>query len=224
MMRDRLSDGVDLLKKWEAFSQEQPEADLSQFGAWLQLEQQQEQNVGSAEEAMAQAPKEVHGSPNLLDAQIAFTWGRLMRFTQIWAKRAFADTPIRTLDEFGILMYIFQTQEPRKSEVAQQSLMEQTTCFEIIKRFQRQGLIEEFPDPLDRRSRRIRLTAECKMMVGTVLRGKAEALSSLLLGEMNQGQKVKLWEMLRGLDQFHAHTLEDFPEAPIEHIVAQKID
>ncbi|HAA12749.1 MAG TPA: hypothetical protein DCE41_14075 [Cytophagales bacterium] len=221
-MKDRLETGIALLKHWEEFSQQETGKDLAQFGAWLQLEYES-QNEDLLQQALAQAPKEVQGSPNLLDAQISFTWGRLMRFTQIWAKRAFADTPIRTLDEFGILMYIWQQQSPKKSEVAQHSLMEQTTCFEIIKRFQRQGLVEEFPDENDKRSRRIRLSAEAMQMVGTILRQKAETLSTLLLGTMSQDQKMVMWDLLRSLERFHTNVLDENPEAGIEEIVAGNI-
>jgi len=219
-MKDRLESGIALLKHWEEFSQKESGKDLAQFGAWLQLEYES-QDEDLLTRVLGQAPKEVQGSPNLLDAQISFTWGRLMRFTQIWAKRAFADTPIRTLDEFGILMYIWQQQSPKKSEVAHHSLMEQTTCFEIIKRFQRQGLVEEFPDEHDRRSRRIRLSAEAMEMVGRVLRHKAETLSTLLLGTMSQDQKMVMWDLLRSLERFHTGVLDEHPDTSIEQIVAE---
>ncbi|MEL6537044.1 MAG: MarR family winged helix-turn-helix transcriptional regulator [Bacteroidota bacterium] len=221
-MKDRLESGIALLKHWEEYSQQDSGGDLSQFGAWLQLEYQS-QKEDLLQRALSQAPKEVQGSPNLLDAQISFTWGRLMRFTQIWAKRAFAETPIRTLDEFGILMYIWQNQTPKKSEVAHHSLMEQTTCFEIIKRFQRQNLVEEFPDESDKRSRRVRLTPEALQMVGTVLRHKAETLSTLLLGRMSQDQKMVMWDLLRSLERFHTEVLDGSPEATIEEIVADNL-
>lgn len=219
-MEDRLQRGIQVLDQWERFSRDNPQADFSQFGTWLQLEFERKDDQQVAQ-AMAQAPKEVYGSADMLDAQIGFTWGRLMRYTQIWAKRAFADTPIRSLDEFGILMYIYQEGDPKKSEVAHQSLMEQTTCFEIIKRFLRQGLIHEFQDSQDKRSRRVSLTEDTLGMVSTILRTKAELLSSLLLGHMRTDQKLSVWEIFRDLEKFHLKTLQKFPEGPIETVMRE---
>ena len=202
-MTDRLPEGLALLQAWDSYSQENPDATLAGFGAWLQHTQ------GSPKETTV--PTSLSSS---LDEDLFSLWGRLMRFTERWAKRAFEETPIRTLEEHGILMYIAQHGSPTKSEVAQHSLMEQTTCLEILKRLQRQELLSEFKDPNDRRSRRVELTEAGRYLVKDELQMRGKQLASLMAGPMPTNAKLQLVGQLQELAQFQANLLQRSGDQP----------
>jgi len=83
------------------------------------------------------------------------------------AARAIArrfDEALRSLDitngQFSLLMSLNRPAPPNMGSVASLLAMDRTTLTAALKPLERRGLIEIFPDPEDRRSRRLRLTQE----------------------------------------------------------------
>ena len=83
------------------------------------------------------------------------------------AARALArrfDEALRPLDltngQFSLLMSLNRPQPPPMGAVASLLAMDRTTLTAALKPLERRGLVKVTPDPLDRRSRLMRLTAK----------------------------------------------------------------
>ena len=79
------------------------------------------------------------------------------------AARAIArrfDEALRPLDitngQFSLLMSLNRPAPPNMGSVASLLAMDRTTLTAALKPLERRGLVESFPDPEDRRSRRLR--------------------------------------------------------------------
>lgn len=197
-----------LLKHWETFKN-QGGSDLGQFGDFLS---NREKKPTSSDLVMGAYPKEAP-----LEPMIGYLWARMLRYTSFLTKKALEDTPIKSLDEFGVMITVKEFKDPKKSEVVKESLLETTTCFEIIKRLVKIGLIKEVADESDQRVRRTMLTDE-----GTIafekIQKKVFLLSQILVGHSSTEDKVTLTRILKSLDDFHTQLDVHHQKDSIEEI------
>ncbi len=201
-----------LLLHWKKFRENGGES-LVEFADWLKKRQISEKTPihsvpVQVEQFMIQNP---------VYAQIGYFWGRLNRYANFWTKKAFTDLPIKTVEEFGILMFVKLSENPRKSEVSENSLLETSTCLEIIKRLVRQGFLFEEKDQKDKRSLRIGLTEKGLGVVFLSLQ-KMQEISHLLSAELPEQQQNELLAMFQTLDQFHFDLLQKAKEKNWEQI------
>ena len=201
-----------LLLHWKKFRENGGE-NLVDFADWLKKRQIPEK------EPINPVPVQVEQFmiQNPVYAQIGYFWGRLNRYASFWAKKAFTDLPIKTVEEFGILMFVKISENPRKSEVSENSLLETSTCLEIIKRLVRQGFLIEQKDQKDKRSVRISLTETGLGVLFQSLQ-KMQEISHLLSAELPEKQQHELLAMFQTLDHFHFNLLQKAKEKNWEQI------
>ncbi|PHN02814.1 hypothetical protein CRP01_29990 [Flavilitoribacter nigricans DSM 23189 = NBRC 102662] len=170
--------------------------ELPEFAAWLR------------DRTQAKAGTEL--SPQLQDAvkykglvlAVAEQWGRLSQFAAVWSKMAFATLPIKTFAEYGLLKYISELNNPTKTDLVEMSMLEKSTCYEIIRRLQQMDLVEEDRDAADKRIRRVRLTPAGQEVVS----GGDEQLlkiSRVLVGDLDREHQTQLLGILIQLNDFH---------------------
>lgn len=207
---------IELLAHWKDFSQtEKP--NLKAFGSWLQKKTDNSYSEKAADTDMAFRDQYIHSQVPLED-QIVLHWGRLVRFTHLWSKKALKDLPISSVEEFGLLKTIELMGSARKTDLVKFTLLETTTCLEMIKRMVRAGFLKEEVDAGDKRSRRVSLTKE-----GEKLSQKSDVevkkLSRLLIGDIQQDQKIALLNVLQHLDNFHAKVYEKEGDQNIDQVL-----
>lgn len=187
---------INLLQAYKKYLECGFKDDLGQFGKWLQ-KNETEQNKSSGE-FHERVPIDATG----IDGVIGYQLGGIMSYTESWTKLAFRDLPLVGLQDFGILKYIEITENPSKKEIAQKAVMEASTCFEVIKRLQKNNLISEHTDEEDKRIRRVTLTEH-----GTEILKRATnqvlQLSKFLLGDLNDEEKRMMLTVLQQLNDFH---------------------
>jgi hypothetical protein len=170
-----LDNGIKLLKLYREFLKKNPSGDLSQFGKSLSNEEENNKKEDDLSEMSKKMPFPFPAqSP---DEYIGWVWGRMMSFTQIWEKKAFANQPIHNLTEFGIALFVMSHEGCSKSEVANHSLQEKTTIFETIKRLVKNGILEEKSNEKDKRSNKVKLIINLKLFFNS--------FPSLLLVHLN---------------------------------------
>lgn len=126
----------------------------------------------------------------------------LYRYAKLYAKKALEPSPLNTLDEYGFLATLIPQPSLTKSELIQQNLMEFTSGIEIIKRLRRNGFLEEFPDPNDGRSRRVKLTEEGKALFYG-LKSDMDQVSRIVEADLADHEKGMLLPVLYRIHQFH---------------------
>lgn len=74
-----------------------------------------------------------------------------------------------TNGQFSLLMSLNRPVPPNMGAVASLLAMDRTTLTAALKSLERRSLVESFPDPDDRRSRRLRLTPTGEMLLSRTL-------------------------------------------------------
>jgi DNA-binding MarR family transcriptional regulator len=74
-----------------------------------------------------------------------------------------------TNGQFSLLMSLNQPEPPGMAPVASLLAMDRTTLTAALKPLERRGLVEVITDPADRRSRRMKLTPDGKMLLAEAM-------------------------------------------------------
>jgi predicted transcriptional regulator len=91
---------------------------------------------------------------------------------------------------------------PKKSELIYDMISEFPSGIDIIKRLIKLGLIEEFPDEKDKRSKRIKITEKgIEILVRSF--PWMEKISEMAFNQLQEAEKVLLIELLERLSDFH---------------------
>ncbi|MEO0897417.1 MAG: winged helix DNA-binding protein [Bacteroidota bacterium] len=127
----------------------------------------------------------------------------LFRYAKHYSKKALDNSPLSTLDEFGFLATLIQHESLTKSELIHTNLLEFTSGIEIIKRLIKGGLIQEYADPNDKRSKRVELTEQGRGMFYSLL-GPMNVVSHIVSGDLSNEEKALILPILIKLNNFHS--------------------
>ncbi|MDX1939147.1 MAG: winged helix DNA-binding protein [Saprospiraceae bacterium] len=136
------------------------------------------------------------------DVLLSITIARLSRFADMYFKKALAGLPVSNTDEIVYLMILDDVGTPRKSDLINQNLSEFSTGVEIIRRLAKAGLIEEFPDADDRRTKRIRMTEAGKGVLYEAY-PKMTVVAKIVAGSLTEDEKDLLLQILGRLEKRH---------------------
>jgi DNA-binding MarR family transcriptional regulator len=157
-----------------------------------------------------------------LNARISTLLTRMNRFATFYTKKAFAGLEMTSAQEFGVLACIRVLGTPTKTEVAYYNLLEKTTVTEILKRLIKIGLIEEFDDARDKRSKRVKITPAGEESIETAVQRLWE-ISEIVVGNLSDEQKRALAATLEELDQFHSDIYFHENALPLSEIIAKNV-
>lgn len=197
--------------------------DLKGFGHWLV----QEDLRASTSQAVSDYEQEISriysGSNNIfqLYGELSMLWGQLDRYKHILIKSALADMPVNNTEEFVLLLYIDIYQKPRMKDFVKDSLMEVTTCFEMMKRMKKRGLIAEETDPSDKRSKLIYLT-EAGKEAATMAKVRMGKVNEILYHNVTAEELRQIRDTFKALAGYHErvhqylqrNTFEDLAKDP----------
>ncbi len=216
---------IQLFKYRQQF-EEEGGGDLASFSVWLRdklsPKEIDNQVFISPKDVSEQTQNRHPIPPTNLAESIGRTWGRLIRFTYFLGKKAMEGLPIRSPEDFGVLMFVAIMQNPKKSEVSEHSLLEKTTCFEIIKRLIRHELLHEEIDAKDKRAKRIRVTKK-GIDILKIAQKRMYETSEILTGNLSITEKKRLLEVLRYLDNFHTYLHEYQQDKTLSELIELNI-
>lgn len=212
---DNIQEAIQLLEHYKNFKKRQPEGSFLEFCHWMQATMDAQQKRLDFVDALPFA------FPNAsLEEAMGWIWGRLLKFTSIWEKKAFENQKLHSIDEFGLLMFIQAHPNCSKAEVAASSLMEKSTVYEIIKRLANRGLIEEETDAQDKRHKIIRLSTSGRENLFAAFE-RVKEVSYWLTRRLQQNEKEELMRLLIKLNTFHQKALEEHADKSWESIMRQ---
>jgi len=144
---------VILVNEWAKFEERYPDGNLEDFCRHYLARQKRQGSKG----------KMVGGViPPFNDGLLLKIIGRISKLNMAYASKALHETDISQLEEFGMLVTILQEVNPRKTDIIYSNLLELSSGTDMLNRFKRNGLIHEYEDANDKRSKRIELTAKGK--------------------------------------------------------------
>lgn len=197
---------VDLVNRWAEFEKSYPEAGLEQFCHWVL------NNEG---------PKPIHQSRYSNEGDSAQLLARLSRYATIYSKDILAKHGLESAYEFGVLMQVLENEQPKKSELTERMLIGFTSGIGMINRLIKRGLLKEWADQTDKRTKRLSLTMAGMRVLQNCL-PDMEKLAQIVFSPLNESEKNMLLILMKKLDIVHKHAFIHNEERTIE-MLGEKI-
>lgn len=213
-----LSEGIELLKVFQEYKKKNPKSDLEDFGKYLAGNKKEEEDLKALSKKM---PFEFPA--NSIDDYLGWIWGRLIQFTHVWEKKAFANESVNNSTEFGILLFILSHPECSKSEVAHHTLQENSTIFETIKRLLKSEILVEKQNELDKRAKSLSLSEKGKFIAFSCLK-RMKKVSQHLMAPLSNTEKKQVFDALILLDSYHKNCWEKYKDKNWEEMEQEILD
>lgn len=222
---------VTLVKEWGEFLANHPEAELADFCHHYLSENKHLPSASgeilelSTDELRPPTPvsnREPAHHVMSHEAKLASLMGRLIRFVYTYSKKAMQPLNFRSIDDPIYLIALAQMGTPKKSELIHEMLSEFPSGIDIIKRLIGMGLIEEFPDEVDRRSKRLQITAKG---ISTLQQCFPEMnkVADIAFGTLTNDEQITLIRILNRLDKHHAEYYKELRNASFEEVYERMI-
>ena len=181
---------VELVNHWAKFEEQHPAGTVEDFCRHYLGHQQQKKEkrplVGGVVPAL---------SAGLLMKII----GRISKLNMAYANIALEGTGLHQIEEFGILQTIRKEKNPRKTEVIYANLFELSSGTDMLNRLKDRGLIKEYSDKEDKRSKRIELTAKGEKIAASCL-AKIERNATMLMNDLSDNDKALCIQLLKNVE------------------------
>lgn len=181
---------VELVKLWGAFEEKNPEASLEDF----------------FRHSLAVRPKnEPHPEPGgklipNLDGKLIILLRRIGKFHIAYSNMGLASTELSQMEEFGILVTIYNEGNPIKSEAIFNNIMELSSGSNMLIRMQKKGLVTEYADPDDKRVKRLKVTPKGEQ---TLMAAKDIVLkvAEMMVHDLSDEDKRLCIQLLKPIDR-----------------------
>jgi DNA-binding MarR family transcriptional regulator len=151
-----LNKTVELVRLWGVYEEQHPAGTLEEFFRH-QLLAESKQKGGFPPEGTF--PPDGPLIPDI-NGRLMILIRRIGKYHILYSNKALEGTGLLQIEEFGILVSIFNQGNPFKSEVIFQNMMELSSGTNMLMRMKRRGLISEYSDKEDKRMKRLRLTSK----------------------------------------------------------------
>ncbi|WP_271765575.1 MarR family winged helix-turn-helix transcriptional regulator [Aquimarina algiphila] len=137
-----------------------------------------------------------------IEAEIAAYIGRMSRYSNSYIKSALVDLPFTTDMDFAFTAILHRAGSIGKTDLIRKMAYDKSSGMEVIKRLLKNELIEQFPNPEDKRGKLLRLT---KIGEENVIKTYAEAhkAAKTVSGCLSKSEQINLLKTLKKLDEFH---------------------
>lgn len=181
---------VELVKLWGEFEAQHPEADIDDFCRFQVAKQTKKESYGNPKGELR---------PDL-NGQLVILLRRIGKFHIAYSNKALEGTGLDQMEEFGILVTIFNQKNPIKSEAIYNNIMELSSGSNMLIRLKKRGLVSEYTDEQDKRVKRLKLTAKGE---ATLLKAKDFVLqvAHMMVHDLTDEEKRLCIQLLQPIDQ-----------------------
>lgn len=164
---------------------------LKEFSNWLSKRM---------DETIVNEQYEITG--HSIEAEIAAYIGRISRYSNSYIKSAMTDLPFTTDMDFAFTAILHRSGSIGKTDLIRKMAYEKSSGMEVIKRLLKNGIIEQFPNPDDKRGKLLRLTEKGEE---NVIKAYSEAhkAAKTVSGCLTKKEQLILLKTLKKLDDFH---------------------
>jgi DNA-binding MarR family transcriptional regulator len=181
---------VELVNAWAKYEAMYPGGDVTDFCRYHLAHQEVREIKGAL----------VGGAiPNINDGLLLKIIGRISKLNMLYASKALSGTGLSQIEEFGILVSIKQGLNPRKTDVIYANLFELSSGADTLKRLQKRGLIREYADSEDRRSKRLELTAKGEIAFEQC-HGRIVANARMIMHDLEEDDKKLCIQILKSVE------------------------
>jgi MarR family transcriptional regulator, lower aerobic nicotinate degradation pathway regulator len=191
-----LKEIIPLLEDYEKHcSQNALEPDMEKFMLWYL----DKNKLSKGADNFKSPSMEAQGDENARITQLLALMHKYLRF---YLKKAFEGSPLSSPDDFGFLATLLIVGKMRKNELIEKNTMEFSSGVEIIKRLEKNGLIESVTDSADKRAKLVDLTRSGKMLIVHLLPIMGQ-IGQIATAGLEGHEKTFLLEILTKLNLFH---------------------
>jgi DNA-binding MarR family transcriptional regulator len=147
---------IALVNEWGNFEAKHPDGDIKDFCRYYLAKQGGQKIKGPLVGGVV---------PNFIDGLLMKIIGRISKLNMLYANIALKGTGLNQIEEFGMMVTIKQEKNPKKTEVIYANLFELSSGTDMLNRMKKRGLIKEYDDKEDKRSKRIELTSKGEKVV-----------------------------------------------------------
>jgi DNA-binding MarR family transcriptional regulator len=105
------------------------------------------------------------------------------------------------IEEFGILVSIFNQGNPIKSEVIFQNMMELSSGTNMLNRLKKRGLLSEYPDTNDKRVKRLKITSRGEAVLKKA-KVKVLETAAMMMHVLGDDDKKRCIQLLNPVHDF----------------------
>ena len=199
---------IQLVNEWGNFEAAYPEANVDDFCRHYLATHQQPKNAGPLTGGVVPPTSE-----GLLLKMI----GRIHKLNMSYANNAIQNTGIKQVEEFGILLTVQQEQNPKKSEVIYANLFELSSGTDMLNRLIKRGLIKEYDDKEDKRSKRIELTAAGAKAI-ELCTARMRKVAGMMTIDLNEDDKQLCIQLLKNIEVKYSALWQQHKDKPFDEI------
>ncbi|BAU53744.1 MarR family winged helix-turn-helix transcriptional regulator [Mucilaginibacter gotjawali] len=142
-----------------------------------------------------------------LDNNIGRLFVFMSRYAKYYIKKALEGTSLQTGEDFTALAILLTHNHLSKSELISHNLQEKTSGTEVIRRLIAAGLVRQWDDVKDKRSKHIAITNEGRELLYRVF-VDMNRVSKMITGKLSIAEKFTLQYLLQKLENFHLEHYE----------------
>ena len=137
-----------------------------------------------------------------LDNNISRLFVFMSRYAKSYIKKALEGTPLQTAEDFTALAILLTHTHLSKSELISHNLQEKTSGTEVIRRLIASGLVRQWDDEKDKRSKHIAITDKGKELLFQIFE-HTNYVGKIITGKLTIAEKFTLQYLLQKLESFH---------------------
>lgn len=143
-----------------------------------------------------------------IDNAIGRLFVYMSRYAKSYIKKALEGTPLQSPEDFSCLAILLTHESLTKGELISRNIQEKTSGTEVIRRLLAAGLVKQWDDLADKRSRRISITDSGKELLHQVF-DDMNYVGKMVTGNLSYSEKLNLQYLLQKLETFHFQLHED---------------
>jgi len=202
----------------DEFEKDYESSDIKDFNVWLNNKlnystekEEQTINQGVLPEIMDNIPE--LSKDILISNQLRY----LFKYSNLYTKKALEGTNLKTINDIAFLGTLLVEKDLSKSELINKHLTEITSGTEVIKRLNKFGLLEDYKNEKDGRSKKVQLTPEGKELIIEILH-EVNKVSQILTAGLTENEKEHLLSTLIKLKKFHDNLYIKYKKNDIDDI------
>ena len=200
---------LDYLEEFEAQSKSYQKLDIEDFASFI-LSKSSKRNEKVIED-------NVDVECSRLDVDLSKNLTFLGRYIKYYMHKVVNGSGLQTGDEYSYLMTLLHHESLNKTELNNLNVFEKTSGNEVIRRLIKNGMVEEFGDVKDRRSKRIRITDKGREELEHIISNLRRA-SYILCHPLSVEEKLVFNEFLERILKVHDGVFNNYRSCSLDEI------
>lgn len=181
---------VKLVNEWGSFEAKYPGANIDDFCRHYLATHQKQKIKGPLTGGVV---------PPTSEGLLLKLIGRINKLNMSYANGALEGTGLNQVEEFGMLLTIQQEGSPRKTDIIYANLFELSSGTDMLNRLKRRGLIKEYDDKDDKRSKRIELTPPGEKAI-ILCTAQMRKVSGMITKDLSEDDKQLCIQLLKNIE------------------------